>query len=194
MKQSPVGILLAAGKSERFGSNKLLYSLNNDKPMLLCTAERLVSVLPESVAVINTQLESHASELERIGMQVIVNKASERGMGNSIACGVRASPDAAGWLVTLADMPYVQAATIRQLANALLEGAQIVAPFFQLQRGHPVGFQQRFYNDLASLDGDRGARQIIENNLAVLKKVSTGDEGVIIDIDHMQDLQMRIDR
>jgi molybdenum cofactor cytidylyltransferase len=189
MRQLPVGILLAAGKSERFGSNKLLYPLNNNKPMLISCAEKLSSVLPESVVVISQKLETHASDLEQLGLRVVVNERSECGIGSSIASGVRASPDASGWIIMLADMPYVQVATIEQLVDKLMAGARIVAPFFEEQRGHPVGFDRKYYDDLVSMNNDIGARQIIKNNLPLLGRVTTRDSGVIVDIDSREDLE-----
>ena len=60
-------------------------------------------------------------------------------MGCSLACAVRATPDAAGWLVALADMPYIATRSHQQVAAALRSGASIAATEFQGRRGHPVG-------------------------------------------------------
>ena len=189
MSQLPVGILLAAGKSERFGSNKLLYPMKNNKPMLTSCAEKLHSVLPDCVVVISQQLECHVSEHLQSGLRVVVNQCSECGIGSSIASGVRASADATGWIIMLADMPFVQVATIQQLVNKLSAGASIVAPFFEEQRGHPVGFDREYYDNLVSLRNDIGARQIINDNLPLLERVITSDSGVIFDIDSREDLE-----
>lgn len=189
MNRLPVGVLLAAGNSERFGSNKLLYPLHNNRPMLLQSAQKLVSVLPVSIAVISQQLAATAKDLEQLGLRVVINPHSPSGMGSSIACGVRESADASGWLITLADMPYVEVATIEQLVKKMLAGAAMVAPFFGQQRGHPVGFHHQYHDELVSLDGDSGARQVINNHLPLLERVVTSDRGVIIDIDSQQDLE-----
>jgi molybdenum cofactor cytidylyltransferase len=188
MRKSPVGILLAAGYSRRFGSNKLLYPVIDDTPMLMVSAQKLVSVLPSSVAVINRQLAEYANDLEKLGFQVVINEQANAGMGSSIACGVRSSQHANAWLIALADMPYVKVETIQALADKLRQGAPIVAPFFGQQRGHPVGFNQTYKDALCALDGDIGARDIIAGHKKQLEDIQTIDEGVVTDIDLEKDV------
>ena len=188
MNNLPVGILLAAGQSRRFGHNKLLHPVDDDTLMFLVTAKKLVRVLPGSITVINPSLMPYTQQLEQLGMRVVVNAQAQRGMGNSIACGVRASQDAGGWLIALADMPYVKTETITQLSNRLREGAHIVAPLYEKQRGHPVGFNQRYKDDLLALNDDVGARHIIARHQDQLELISTRDAGVIKDIDQVSDI------
>jgi molybdenum cofactor cytidylyltransferase len=192
MSKSPVGILLAAGKSQRFGSNKLLHPVIDNTPMLIVCAEKLASVLPGSVVVIHRDLSELTAQLEQLGLCVVINKQAEQGMGSSIACGVRASSDATGWLIMLADMPYIKTETLSALANKLKQGAEIVAPLFGQklgqQRGHPVGFSQRFKNDLMALNEDIGARHIIEKYQQHQVMLPVDDEGVLRDIDLPEDV------
>jgi len=194
MSKLPVGILLAAGKSQRFGSNKLLHPLTDNTPMLLVTAQKLAKVLPGSIAVISRELVQYTDQIEQLkqlGLRVVVNEHPDRGMGSSIACGVRASQDAPGWLITLADMPYIKSETIALLADKLGNGAQIVAPVIDKRRGHPVGFHQRYKNELLALDDDVGARHVIENHKSELELVPTLDTGVTIDIDQEIDIKSK---
>ena len=188
MSNKPVGVLLAAGKSQRFNSNKLLHPIINNTPMLLVAAKKLAAVLPGSVVVINPALKTYAAQLEQLGLQVVINEQAEQGMGSSIACGVRASKDASAWLITLADMPYIKTQTLTLLANKLKEGAHMVAPQFKQQRGHPVGFSHAYINQLLNLNEDIGARNIIQNNQHQLELVLTDDEGVVQDIDYPDDV------
>ena len=188
MSELPVGILLAAGQSRRFGSNKLLHPIIDNTPMLFIAAERLVGVMPEVIVVINQDLLSYAVQLEQRGLRVIVNTDADSGIGSSIACGVRGSSSAMGWLIALADMPYIKTETIRQLNNLLKNGADIIAPVYDQQRGHPVGFSHRYKDELLALQDDVGARQIISNNQHCLELVATDDVGVITDIDQLEDI------
>jgi len=190
MSKHPVGILLAAGKSRRFGSNKLLYPLTNNTPMLLVVAQKLASVLPDSIAVINHELVSYTSKLEQLGLCVVVNELANRGMGSSIASGVSASENAPGWLITPADMPYIKNETIKLLANKLSEGSDMVAPIIEQQRGHPVGFSQRYKDELMALNNDVGARQVIANHYNQLELVPTNDAGVRMDVDQASDIAL----
>ena len=198
MSKLPVGILLAAGKSQRFGSNKLLYPVMDNTPMLLVSAQKLASVLPGSIVVISQELIPYTDQLEQLkrlkemGLRVVVNEHADRGMGSSIACGVRASEDAPGWLIALADMPYIKTETISLLADKLANGAEIVAPVIgyrgEQRRGHPVGFKQHYKDELLALDDDVGARHVIANHLSELELVPTVDAGVTADVDQVTDI------
>ncbi|MDO9190622.1 MAG: NTP transferase domain-containing protein, partial [Sulfurimicrobium sp.] len=72
---------------------------------------------------------------------------------------------------------------------ALQSGAPLAAPFFQGQRGHPVGFDGRFRKDLLALKGDEGARQLLREHQIDLGMIECTDAGVIRDIDQPGDLQ-----
>lgn len=109
-------------------------------------------------------------------------------MGASLACAVRAAGDAEGYLVALADMPFIRSSTIAALRDALAAGVPLVAPYFRARRGHPVGLSSKFRNELEALKGDEGARKIISNNEKSLVKIPVGDPGVLRDIDTPGDL------
>jgi len=188
MNKLPVGLLLAAGKSTRFGSNKLLHKVIDGTPMLLTSAKNLVSILPRSIVIISKDLDSYQTQLEDLGLQVVINKHADNGMGSSIACGVRASQDAMGWLIALADMPYIKTNTIKLIVDKLCTGAKIVAPRIGPQRGHPVGFDKQFRNALLALNHDVGASYILEENKSQIDLVATDDVGVLKDIDREVDI------
>ena len=189
MSKNPVGILLAAGSSQRFGSNKLLYPLANDTPMLLLTAKKLAEALPGSLVIINENLTRYKYQLEKLGLDVVINTQAEKGMGTSIACGVKHSLEASGWLIMLADMPYIKTATLSLLANKLAAGTGIVAPGYKQQRGHPVGFSAEFKDELLALNKEIGARNIIRHHQNQVKLIDTDDEGVIQDIDNKDEIR-----
>ena len=188
MSKKPVGILLASGHSRRFGSNKLLHPVDGDTGMLFITAKKLCSVLPGCIVVISQELLPYQSQLEQLGASIVINEHAHKGMGSSIACGIQASSEACGWLIALADMPYVKTATLTQLAEALQAGADIVAPSYRQQRGNPVGFNPRYKQQLLSLNQDIGARDIIARHQDKLQLIPTTDASVTTDIDQPSDI------
>jgi len=107
------------------------------------------------------------------------------GMGTSIAAGVRASPESAGWLVLPGDMPLVRPATLLAVARALDHHAVAYAQYSG-RRGHPVGFAAELYPELTELSGDEGARRIIARYPAFA--VDLDDPGILVDIDTADDL------
>jgi molybdenum cofactor cytidylyltransferase len=187
------GVLLAAGYSTRFGSNKLLHPLpagfpDAGVPIALAAARHIVEALPDSVAVIRPRAQKLGKMLRDAGCNTVVCKNAAEGMGVSLAEGVRAAADAHGWVVALADMPYLRPDTIRTIAKALSEGAAIAAPVYRGERGHPVGFARRFLDDLAALRGDAGAREILSQHPDWITLYDVDDPGVLRDIDKPSDL------
>ena len=182
MKPPPVGILLAAGQGTRFGSNKLLHPLADGMPMAVASARTLHTVLAHCIAVVNDAQGTVARLLAAAGLQVITNPHAPDGMGTSIACGVAASPNAGGWVIALADMPTIPARVMQSVADGLARGADIIAPVYRGQRGHPVGFATRHAPALRALHSDRGARDIIAAHHDTLELIDTQDNGVILDI------------
>ena len=185
-----VGILLAAGSSARFGSDKLLEPLPHaaddcepGTPIGVAACRHLGAAVSATLAVVRPGDGALAAMLRDAGARVVECARAEDGMGASLACGVQATPDADGWLVALADMPWIMPATIRTLASALGAGADIVAPSYNGERGHPVGFARRHYAALSALTGDEGARAIVQANRATLRLEATDDPGVLRDVD-----------
>ena len=188
------GILLAAGYSKRFGSNKLLQSLpagtpEAGTPIALAAARHFIQALPESVAVVRPRAQKLGRILRDAGCHTVVCKNAAEGMGTSLAAGVRATADADGWVVALADMPFIRPDTIRMVAKALGEGAAIAAPSFRGERGHPVGFASRFYDELALLHGDHGARELLQRHRDRVTLYDVDDPGVLRDVDKPSDLE-----
>jgi len=187
------GILLAAGSSKRFGSNKLLQALpagtpHAGVPIALAAARNFVEALPESIAVLRPRAQKLGQILRDAGCNTVVCKNAAEGMGRSLAAGVRAAPEADGWVVALADMPFLRPETIRVIAKAISDGAAIAAPAYRGERGHPVGFARRFYEELSALHGDSGARAMLDQHPDWVTVYEVDDPGVLRDIDKPSDL------
>ncbi|TYC61417.1 nucleotidyltransferase family protein [Zoogloea oleivorans] len=187
-----VGLLLAAGQGRRFGSDKLLHPLDDGTPLAVASARKLKEACPRAIAVLRPEQTTLAALLIAEGLEVVICPEASAGMGHSLAAGVAASLEAAGWLVALADMPFVQVATLRSVADALATGAALAAPFHNSQRGHPVAFAARWRDQLLALTGDEGARAVVGNNRGLLSRIDTADAGVLRDVDTPQDLALAV--
>ena len=183
-----VGLLLAAGSATRFGSDKLQHLLPHGVGMAVQSARHLKSEVSRVVAAVRPGAHELSSSLKSEGCEVVVCDNAAEGMGASLACAARAAGRADGYLVALADMPFVRRSTIAAVRDALAGGAPLVAPYFRARRGHPVGVAGVFYEDLLGLRGDQGARALLAANEARLRKIAVGDPGVIRDIDTPGDL------
>jgi molybdenum cofactor cytidylyltransferase len=190
MSSNIVGILLAAGQSTRFGSNKLLYQLHNGTPMVLASARHLYNVLPQTIAVVEDAHNDVARLLTQEGIQIIENPLASEGMGTSIACGVASNSDAQGWVIALADMPCIPETVIQAVVTGLEQASDIIATVYKKMRGHPVGFSARYAQALMQLHTDEGARSVIQANSDVLKLIETTEKGVIVDIDTQESIRL----
>ena len=189
-----VGILLAAGFSLRFGStNKLLQCLPDGRPIALASAENLIKAIPVSIAVLRPKNKDLTELLINVGLNIVFCTEYNQEMADSLATGIRFSVnfEAAndGFVIALADMPYIQTETIVAVANKVADGASIVIPTYQNQRGHPVGFSAKFRSELENLQGDEGARSIIKRYTDELLLLPTDDAGILVDIDTPNDLR-----
>ena len=126
--------------------------------------------------------------LSKEGLDIAIAKNSEQGMSASLLTGIQATQLATGWLIALADMPFIQPATIRQAALMLADGAVMVAPFYLGQRGHPVGLSRILLPDLLKLSGDIGAGKLLKENPHLLTHFNCDDIGILQDIDTKHDL------
>ncbi|MEO8306118.1 MAG: nucleotidyltransferase family protein [Betaproteobacteria bacterium] len=191
-----VGILLAAGRGERFGGDKLLAKAAGEPDSANLAGEcigvsacrNLLAVLPRVVAVVRPTDAALAAALGAAGARVVRCPNAGDGMGASLAFAVEATRDAGGWVVALADMPWVLPSTIARVAAALAEGAPVAAPFHQGKRGHPVGFSAACYSSLSALTGDDGAKAVVAAHQDGLVRIDVDDAGTLKDIDRPSDL------
>jgi molybdenum cofactor cytidylyltransferase len=184
-------LLLAAGTATRFGGNKLLHPLPDGVLIGVASANALLAAGCEVLAITSRHDTELSGLFRRLGIDVIRCTSSRPGIGSSIAQAVEASSEADGWIIALADMPYVTAATVAAVQGLLKSGAGIVVPMYGAHRGHPVGFSRRFRSALVSLRGDIGARAIVRDHPHEVLSIVTDDPGVLIDIDTLQDVQRR---
>jgi molybdenum cofactor cytidylyltransferase len=183
-----VGLLLAAGSATRFGSDKLQHALPHGVAIAVQAARHLRSQVDRVVAVVRPGAAELSAKLREEGCEVVVCDNAAEGMGASLACAARAAGKADGFLLALADMPFVRPSSIAAVRDAIAGGAPLAAPYFRSRRGHPVGVSGAFFDELLALQGDAGARQVLERNAARVRKIPVGDPGVIRDIDTPGDL------
>jgi molybdenum cofactor cytidylyltransferase len=182
------GILLAAGSSRRFGSNKLVVPLPDGTPLVLAVVRRLQLVVNAVIVVVHPQDQVLPELLATENVQVVICQNADAGMGASLAAGVAASGDARGWVIVLADMPAIQISTLQRVVQALDNGAVLAAPYHAGQRGHPVGFRSSVRDELLTLSGEAGAREILTRHAAAVVRLDVDDAGILLDIDTPADL------
>lgn len=173
MHSKPVVIVLAAGNGERFrasggNTHKLAASLAG------------ITVLEHVI---------QAVEASGLDMHIVSSKHGGGGMADSIAAGVSATPQAAGWLILPGDLPLIQPKSLQLIANGLLL-QKVVVPHYRRQQGHPVAFRSECFEALSRLSGDAGAKAVLEayRSSKEVFDLVLDDVGLVTDVDTVDDL------
>lgn len=180
-------LLLAAGRGTRFGSDKRRARLPDGMPLLERSIANLAATgLPLRVAL-GPGDDALAQALAARGVETLRCTDAARGMGATLAAAVGQLPAWDAVLVALGDMPWLRPASITAVAEAAAPDG-ICVPCHHGRRGHPVAFGARFLPELAVLDGDRGARELLLRHAAAVREVPVDDPGILRDVDRPADL------
>jgi molybdenum cofactor cytidylyltransferase len=182
-----VGILLAAGRSQRYGSDKRLQRLPGGDTLIMRAARILRAAVDDLLIVLGPGDEHLASTLNHLNLKCGINPHAVTGMGSSLGYGVDASAEADAWLVMPADLPLLRIDTIHRVVSALTPDRAVV-PICHGIRGHPVAFSKRFAPELSALSGDMGGRTILQRYSADVTWLNTHDPGIYRDLDNRNDL------
>lgn len=181
-------LLLAAGASRRMrGQDKLLRDVDG-APMLRRAAEAALASRADAVRVVlPSGADARRAALEGLAVPVSEAADASSGMAASLRAGLRdVAEGTAAVVVALADMPDVTAEHFDRVIAAFEpeEGREIAqAETEDGVIGHPVLFGQRFFESLAALTGDRGARDVIAANRDFHVTVPTPGQGAACDLD-----------
>lgn len=183
------GMILAAGRASRFGSDKRQAILPDGHSMLEAVLRRFHEAFG-TVLLVAREHDDFARRLADIhGAELVVSEQADLGLGHSLACGAQAlmgHEGLDGVVIGLADMPAVRTATLIDLKDVLAARMRPVVPVFQGQLGHPRGLPRDWFEALAHLTGDLGAKQLLDWRQAVAVHVNDG--GVLLDADTPEDL------
>lgn len=176
------GVVLAAGRSERMGMPKQLLPLAG-RPMLqhvLDTA--LASRLNEVVIVLGHRADAVRDAIRyanRAPVRVVTNPDAAAGQSSSLRLGLQSvDPSARAAAILLGDQPGMEAALIDDVAKAFLSSPLPAArPMYTTGNGtlpgHPVFLDRKLWPEVARLEGDQGARDLLTRHPEWLLQVPT---------------------
>lgn len=179
-------VILAAGRSSRMGSNKLLEVLRG-KPLLhhvLSAAE--VSGARPLMLVAGHQAEAVTAVAAGFPVEVVLNPRFAEGLSTSLRAGIAALPgDVEAAVVLLGDMPDITPGLIDRLVAALGERPDAIAavPSLDGEWGNPVVLSRSLFEEVTRLSGDAGARKLLEGRAVRVVVVPVDDAAVALDLD-----------
>jgi molybdenum cofactor cytidylyltransferase len=180
-------VVLAAGEAKRFGSAKLVAKIDG-VPLVRRAAIAALAVGTQVIVVSGAHREAVETCIADLAAERAFNAKWMQGMGGSIACGVAKlalSVDAV--IVMLADQALIGTAELRRLidAHAAAPG-HIIAAQFKNVLGPPCLFPRRYFAELAALQGEHGARVLLQRHARRVEALPLPAAG--LDIDTPQDL------
>jgi molybdenum cofactor cytidylyltransferase len=177
------GLLLAAGRSARFGGDKLLAPLHG-RPVLFWSAAAIAPEVDALYVVVPPGDPARRSAVDGLASVVVEHAGRDAGLASSIGAGIATlASDVDAVVVALADQPLVASAVVRRLVERWRDGGvDAVAPTYRDGRGHPVLFGRATFGALMSLTGDTGARSVLDA-LGGRAAVVAVDDDAPLDVD-----------
>ena len=183
-------VILAAGNSSRFGSNKLLYKINN-KYMYQYTID-LIKRLNPKVSIIVTKYPEILSDKNINDFIIVENHLTNLGQSHSLKLAIEKSLEISrlsnlkfdGYLFLVSDQPYLSFNSLQKLYITWQKKRGICALSYNKKRKTPVIFSAKYLDELLQVTGDKGGRDIILNHLDELTLVEVSAKKELIDIDN----------
>jgi molybdenum cofactor cytidylyltransferase len=183
-------VVLAAGQSSRFGGKKLTRNLGG-KPLLQLPLAAAQAAFPGNVVLVaGHEADAIIESSGGLANHVVVNPDYSEGQGSSIAAGVRACrKDADAIAILLADQPLVTSEILERLAAEWTgDERHIVASGIGDSLGPPVLFGKGAFDKLCELDGDVGAKKLLQSGEFDVARIAVG--AASFDVDTSQDLEV----
>lgn len=187
---SPVILLLAAGEGSRYGGIKQLVDIEGE-PMVRRVARTVLETTLSVIVVTGAHAERVEATLDDLPLRIVRCEDWQRGMGQSLATGVRhlvsIFPDASATLICLADQPLLTAASIQLLLQRHAQVPdRLLATEHHGRSGPPVLFPHDCFEELMAQSGPRGARAILEDHATRVEAFASEET---LDVDTPEDLQ-----
>jgi len=193
VKENIAGIILAGGKSSRFGEAKQLLDYHR-RPFVRVVAETALKAgLSPVILVSGANSEKVEAAVRGLPIKIVHNPDWESGQSTSIRAGITEvklpnSRQVGGAIFLLADQPQVSVEVLRALVERhSLDLPAALAPYVFDQRANPVLFDRITFNDLLTLQGDTGGRAIFSKFSP--RYLNWYDKRLLLDVDTPEDYQ-----
>lgn len=189
-------LILGAGNSSRLGQPKQLLRYKNESLIRHMAREAIAAINAPVMVVTGANAPLIEAELQDLPLTIIRNEQWAAGMGSSISKGmsamVKAHPGLQGVIIMVCDQPFVNAVLLQQLITLQqTSGKGLIACFYENTAGTPVLFSQPYFDALIVMEGQTGAKSILQHYTddLVLLPFPPG----ALDIDTIEDYQRLLD-
>ena len=163
---------------------KQLYRIDGETLVRRVCRAALASGLEEVILVTGYARRRVAAEVADLDLHAVHNPNYADGQSGSVRCGLAAVPDQADGAMFLAvDQPGLTETVIDQLLGTFSGRSSIVVPAFRGRRGAPVTFGRQWFGRLEGLQGDQGARPLLEGLAEHIEEVELDSALPLHDVD-----------
>jgi molybdenum cofactor cytidylyltransferase len=186
------GVVLAAGRSSRFGRPKALLPVDEGG---LPFVSRLVNLFRTAgvseILVVGRDNDAALRQMVlAVSARFVVNADADRGQLSSLVAALDAieTRSVRGLIVMPVDIPLIQSATIASVRDAFLRGTfPIARATHQGRHGHPVIFGSAVFEELRHADPNAGAKAVVHAHAHEILNVEVDDAAVLRDVDTPRD-------
>ena len=185
-------LIPAAGSSSRMlGRDKLLETIEGESVLRRTALRACESAAREIIVVIRCGQCARKRELRNLGVKIVESEAPAEGMAGSLKCGVDAAlKDSAALMILLPDMPEIDTNDIDAVLNAFEKGKIVRAASESGNPGHPVLIPRSLFADLSGLEGDVGAKALLEKHAASVQLVRRSGTRALLDLDTPEEWEL----
>ena len=183
-----VAIVLAAGKSSRMGTNKLLLEVGGKRVLDHILSK--LSPIP-TIVVLGHRPEDIKGLAEAQGAKTVHNPDYVNGMTTSFQAGLKALPDdVEAVFMVLSDTFGFKPELLTEMTSKMKENndALIVSPVYQSKKGHPVLFRRIVMDEFMALEDDETMKDVVNRHETGHVYVES-DIWATIDLDTPEDLE-----
>lgn len=198
LQRSVGAVILAAGQSSRMGQPKVLLPWTDGKPIIEHIVQQLILAKIEDIVVVTGfYADEVRAAVQKYDVKFAYNRAHKTGeMLSSLKTGLKAFPDnIAASLVVLGDQPRIQPKVVYRVLKAYSEGlGNIIAPSYQMRRGHPILISRRYWQEILDLPADGAPRDVINAHPDAIHHVEVDTDSVLRDVDTPEDYRQELRR
>jgi molybdenum cofactor cytidylyltransferase len=184
-------VVLAAGLSTRMGQHKVVLPWDGHKTIIEHIVEQLILARLDHIVVVTGHRATDVQRLAtRQGAETVYNSRYQSGeMLSSLKAGLKAMPShISAALVVLGDQPRIQPRVVNQVTMAYAESThKIVAPSYQMRRGHPILIDRRLWPEILDLPDKASLRDVMNAHSEHIGYVSVDTDSVLRDVDTPED-------
>lgn len=187
-------IILAAGEGRRFGAgseDSKLTALLDGRPLIRHVADAVLTSWAKPIFVVTGHAHEKVEDaIFGLNLRILLNPFAANGLSSSLKLGLANVPeDASGAIILLGDMPYVTERLINRLIDAFAaspSGTIAVVPVFRGRRGNPSLLSRRSFREVETIQGDQGARGLLDKKTHGVIEIPIDDPGIAFDIDTVE--------